>query len=149
MSDRAFDISAAGMAMHRAEMDAISLRLASAGAAAAPRSSSSGSTSEEAPLAIPQSMTFASVLDGLMGDGEPSFDDAGFDAEWPESDAGTFGGGAALALTSPRDASGSGPDDSISQMVALVAAGRAYDADVSALQAAKQMDVEAIDVDRQ
>jgi len=32
--------------------------------------------------------------------------------------------------------------------VSLVAAGRAYDADVAALQAAKQMDVEAIDVDR-
>ena len=38
--------------------------------------------------------------------------------------------------------------DPIGQMIALVAAGRAYDADVAALQAAKQMDVEASDIDK-
>ena len=38
--------------------------------------------------------------------------------------------------------------DPIQQMVSLVAAGRAYDGDVAALQAAKQMDVEAIQVDQ-
>jgi flagellar basal-body rod protein FlgC len=41
------------------------------------------------------------------------------------------------------------PDvDPIEQMIALVASGRAYDADVSMLQAAKQMDLEAADIDR-
>ena len=41
------------------------------------------------------------------------------------------------------------PDvDPIEQMVAMVASGRAYDADVSMLQAAKQMDLEAADIDR-
>ena len=38
--------------------------------------------------------------------------------------------------------------DPIGQMIALVATGRAYDADVAALQAAKQMDVEASDIDK-
>jgi flagellar basal-body rod protein FlgC len=41
------------------------------------------------------------------------------------------------------------PDvDPIQEMVQLVASGRAYDADVSMLQAAKQMDVEAADIER-
>lgn len=41
------------------------------------------------------------------------------------------------------------PDvDPISQMVGLIAAGRAYDADVAVLQGAKQMDVAALDIDR-
>jgi hypothetical protein len=59
--------------------------------------------------------------------------------------------GVALAgiLTEPSASSGGAADvDPIGQMVSLVSAGRAYDADVAALQAAKQMDVEAIDVDR-
>ncbi|HZV79973.1 MAG TPA: flagellar basal body rod protein FlgC [Candidatus Binatus sp.] len=38
--------------------------------------------------------------------------------------------------------------DPIAQMIGLVSAGRSYDADVSALQAAKQMDVEAIDIEQ-
>ncbi|MDQ6779658.1 MAG: flagellar basal body protein [Candidatus Eremiobacteraeota bacterium] len=38
--------------------------------------------------------------------------------------------------------------DSIGQMVALVAAGRGYDADVAVLQSAKQMDLEASDIAR-
>ena len=37
--------------------------------------------------------------------------------------------------------------DPISQMIGLIAAGRAYDADVSALQAVKQMDVQAANCD--
>jgi flagellar basal-body rod protein FlgC len=41
------------------------------------------------------------------------------------------------------------PDvDPIQEMVELVASGRAYDANVSMLQAAKQMDVEAADIER-
>ncbi len=41
------------------------------------------------------------------------------------------------------------PDvDPIQQMIGLVASGRAYDADVSMLQAAKQMDLAATDIDR-
>lgn len=41
------------------------------------------------------------------------------------------------------------PDvDPIQQMVALVGSGRAYDANVSMLQAAKQMDMEAADIAR-
>jgi len=38
--------------------------------------------------------------------------------------------------------------DPIAQMIGLITAGRAYDADVAALQGAKQMDVEADDIDR-
>ncbi|MBV8595186.1 MAG: hypothetical protein JOZ50_02940 [Candidatus Eremiobacteraeota bacterium] len=38
--------------------------------------------------------------------------------------------------------------DPIQEMVQLVSSGRAYDADVSMLQAAKQMDLEAADIDR-
>jgi len=38
--------------------------------------------------------------------------------------------------------------DPIQEMVELVSSGRAYDADVSMLQAAKQMDLEAADIDR-
>ncbi len=38
--------------------------------------------------------------------------------------------------------------DPIKEMVALIAAGRSYEADVAALQGAKQMDMEALDIDR-
>ena len=70
-----------------------------------------------------------------------------------ESDASpqyTYDPGNPLAIAAgPRKGFAATPDvDPIEQMVSLVSTGRAYDADVAALQAAKQMDVEAVDVDR-
>ncbi|HET9343303.1 MAG TPA: flagellar basal body protein [Candidatus Eremiobacteraceae bacterium] len=149
MSASAFDIAASGMAAHRAEMDLIAENIANAGI---PRD---GSTFRpRAPVLEPAGEgSFASALDSALGSyptGSLAFDDTyGVDDGDSAFGFALFGGGVpepvrvASIVSKPA-----GGDDSIDQMVSLVAAGRAYDADVAALQAAKQMDVEAIDVDR-
>ena len=151
MTASAFDIAASGMAAHRAEMDLIAENIANAGIARA-----DGTTYQpRAQVLEPAGAdSFASVLDSALGSyptgslapDEPGGVDDG-DAAFGLA---LFGEGAPApvrvgAIVSKPD---SGDDDSIDEMVSLVAAGRAYDADVAALQAAKQMDVEAIDVDR-
>jgi len=144
MSDPAFAIAAAGMAAHRSAMDAIARNLANAGAA------SVGSTPDRPrQLFATPTATFADALDdadGFMDFGDLPFDGAGSigDSDFRFDPANPFALAASEAPGGPAPAA----DDSIGQMVALVAAGRAYDADVAALQAAKQMDVEAIDMDR-
>jgi len=151
MTASAFDIAASGMAAHRAEMDLIAENIANAGTSRADGTA----FHPRAPVVEPAGdSSFASALDSAMG----SYPTGGFSLDDTDGvgDGDTafgfalFGDGApapvrvASIVTKP----GSGADDSIDQMVSLVAAGRAYDADVAALQAAKQMDVEAIDVDR-
>jgi flagellar basal body rod protein FlgC len=84
-------------------------------------------------------LTFADALDAAASDS--SF--VAFDGDGFEDESGPLAGVRLAGI-----AEGDGPPDPIGQMVSLVSAGRAYDADVAALQAAKQMDVEAIDVDR-
>lgn len=164
MSASAFDIAASGMAAHRAEMDVIAANIANAETTRA-----SGATpyrarqavfepSETSPFAAAlYDATSVSALDG--GDG---FDvDSGDDFPQGVRFAGTvesaatpryrYDPGNPLAIAAgPQRGFVAEPDvDPIEQMVSLVSAGRAYDADVAVLQAAKQMDVEAVDVDRQ
>ncbi|HEY7992676.1 MAG: flagellar basal body rod protein FlgC [Candidatus Eremiobacterales bacterium] len=151
MTASAFDIAASGMAAHRAEMDLIAENIANSGIARADGTP----FRPRAPVLAPAGDgSFASALESALGY-EPNagfaFDDMkGVDEGDSAFGFAMFGGGAPepVRVASIVSKTGAGGDDSIDQMVSLVAAGRAYDADVAALQAAKQMDVEAIDVDR-
>lgn len=144
MTDAAFEIAAGGMAAERSAMDVIARNLAGGGT-----SNGSGSVSGLGRSAfVPAS--FSSALDDAMSMG------GSVDIDMPFADrlqvafigegADLDGSGGDVAHPPSSDAP---PDaDPIGQMIALVAAGRAYDADVAALQAAKQMDVEASDIDK-
>lgn len=148
MSASAFDIAASGMAAHRAEMDLIAENIANAGVS---RADGSQYRPRVPVFEAAGDTSFASALETAIGaDPSGAFASNPFD----ESDS-TFGfapfderAPQPVRLAGVSESSASETDDSIGQMVSLVAAGRAYDADVAALQAAKQMDVEAIDVDR-
>jgi flagellar basal-body rod protein FlgC len=135
-SASAFDIAASGMAAQRIQMDVIAANLANADARRSDGAPYSPQTAvfESADLTDPAT-SFTDVLDAATSDGfeQISFDDA----------SGPAGVRFAGLVDHPNE-----PADPISQMIALVSAGRAYDADVSALQAAKQMDIEAIDIER-
>jgi len=130
----AFDIAASGMAAQRTQMDVIAANLANAdvrrsdGTPYRPQTAVFESTS-----APDSSASFADALEVASGD---SFEQISFD------DTTAPAGVRFAGLVEHPDE----PADPISQMIALVSTGRAYDADVSALQAAKQMDVEAIDI---
>ena len=131
MSASAFDIAAAGMAAHRAQMDRIAENIANAGMSRPP-------VGAPFPMQSPATQagdgfSFAAALDSAVGDDATEF---------------PFADDAFAAAPQPLQPSLDADADPIEQMVSLVATGRAYDADVAALQAAKQMDVEAIDVDR-
>lgn len=131
MSASAFDIAAAGMAAHRAQMDRIAENIAGAGTMRPPGGAPFLTGSPAAGAA--DAFLFAAALDSAVG-----HDDADF----------AFADDTFAIAPRPLRPSLDGDADPIEQMVSLVATGRAYDADVAALQAAKQMDVEAIDVDR-
>jgi flagellar basal-body rod protein FlgC len=132
----AFDIAASGMSAQRTQMDVIAANLANAdvrrpdGAPYRPQTAVFASTSTLNP-----SPTFAEALDEAASDG---FEQISFDE-------GSLPTGVRFAGLVERAGE---PADSVSQMIALISAGRAYDADVSALQAAKQMDTEAIDIEQ-
>jgi len=133
----AFDIAATGMAAQRTQMDVIAANLANADVRRSDGVPYRAQTAvfEPANPAEEAPDSFAAMLDVASGGG---FDDVSFDdAPVPE--------GVRLAGYAERP---NEPVDAISQMIALVSAGRAYDADVSALQAAKQMDVETIDIEQ-
>jgi flagellar basal-body rod protein FlgC len=129
----AFDIAASGMAAQRIQMDVIAQNLANANV--------------ERTDGVPFRARSA-VFEVATEPDSPSggaFDIA-FDDESGLPAGVRFAG---LVEQPPQAYAGHvGTDsvDPISQMIGLVAAGRAYDADVSALQAAKQMDVEAADI---
>jgi flagellar basal-body rod protein FlgC len=130
----AFDIASSGMAAQRTQMDVIAANLANADA----RRSDGVPYRPQSAVFESTDLTgssFADALDAAAGDGfeQISFDDASV----------ATGVRFAGLVENPNE-----PADPISQMIALVSAGRAYDADVSALQAAKQMDIEAIDIER-
>jgi flagellar basal-body rod protein FlgC len=157
--DSAFEVAASGMAAHRAEMDVIAENLANASTARA--DGSAPYRSRTAVFERADGDAFEDALDSAVGDpdfGMPS----GLDDDDPAAGvrlAGVVESGGPpqlrfdpanpLAIASgPRQGYVEMPDvDPIGQMVALVSAGRAYDADVAALQAAKQMDVEAVEMD--
>jgi flagellar basal-body rod protein FlgC len=150
MSD-AFDIAASGMAAHRAQLDVIAENLANANSVGA------NGVPYRARMALIEPLetagdpldaggfSFADALDAATGDSGP---DAFFDLDASAQPAAVRVAGIVDSASGPRDAASGAGVDPIGQMVELLATGRAYDADVAALQAAKQMDVEAVDVDR-
>lgn len=149
-----FDIAASGMAAQRIQMDVIAQNLANANV-----SRSDGQVFRPQTAVFAPSNSFADEPDAS------AFDDFAVTVD-DSSDAAPTGvqfAGLVDAANDPQYhydpgnplATASGPlkgfvetsdVDPISQMVGLVGASRAYDADVSALQAAKQMDVESIDI---
>jgi flagellar basal-body rod protein FlgC len=150
MSD-AFDIAASGMAAHRAQLDVIAENLANAnsvGANGAPYRARTALIEPLETVADPLDggdFSFADALDAATGD---SASDAFFDLDVPAQPAAVRVAGIVDSASGPRGSASAAGVDPIGQMVELLATGRAYDADVAALQAAKQMDVEAVDVDR-
>lgn len=142
MSDEAFDIAANGMAAQRVAMDGIARRIAGVG--------SSPSFAQPADLQfVPAS--FSSALDDALAIGGP--DDVGETSDDNVLAAMQTGEWAADVSASPFATAGEragtvANDDPIGAMVSLISAGRAYDANVASLQAAKQMDVEASDIDK-
>lgn len=130
----AFDIAASGMSAQRMRMDVIASNLANADVTRTDGTPYRPQTAVfESSTAINPSISFADALDEAASDGfeQISFDD------------GSLPSGVRFAGLVERPGE---PADPVSQMIALISAGRAYDADVSALQAAKQMDIEAIDI---
>jgi len=159
MTASAFDIAAAGMSAHRAEMDVIAENLANANTertdAAAPYREKTAvfESPDESPFAFALDAATDDLDVGIGDDGGPSPPAGPIFAGVAQSDASPqyrFDPSNPLAIAvGPRRGFVALPDvDPIAQMVDLVGAGRAYDADVAALQAAKQMDVEAVEVDR-
>jgi flagellar basal-body rod protein FlgC len=136
-SASAFDIAASGMTAQRTQMDVIAANLANADVRRSDGVPYRAQTAvfEASNPAEEARDSFAAMLDVASGG---SFDDLSLD-DAPVPEGVRFAGYAVR----PNE-----PVDAISQMIALVSAGRAYDADVSALQAAKQMDVETIDIEQ-
>ncbi|MBV8172182.1 MAG: flagellar basal body rod protein FlgC [Candidatus Eremiobacteraeota bacterium] len=150
----AFDIAASGMAAQRLSMDVIAANLANANVqrpdgdvyqplmpSFAPADDANGSTLLAADDdldvamsddALPAGVRFAGMV---RQQSEPVYR---LDPENPLAAA----SGPHKGYVETSDV------DPIAQMVGLVSAGRSYDANVSALQAAKQMDVEAIDIEQ-
>jgi len=146
MSDAAFDIAAGGMAVQRSAMDLIAENLAGVPAGRA----DAGGSSVERPAFMPAS--FSSALDDALALTDSSDINMPIDEDtgWNFTSASASSGddtALANAFTPAAGVSRSGIDP-IGQMIALISTGRAYDADVAALQAAKQMDVEASDIDK-
>jgi flagellar basal-body rod protein FlgC len=159
--DDIYAIAASGMAAQRTQMDVIADNLANAGVV---RADGGVYRSKTAVLASESSFEPAMRF-ALLGD-------AAADSDFSLADAGEMDGPSGVTVADIVDderrpqyrfdpgnpfAAKTGahagyvelPDvDPIQQMVALVGSGRAYDADVSMLQAAKQMDMEAADIAR-
>ncbi len=163
MSDAAsaFDIAASGMAAQRAQMDVIAENLANANIAVA-----DGRAPYRSKIAVFEPASpFSQALQLAAGDDfEIEFPALGADDD-PEPRgvrlAGVFEGSLApsptlLPASAPPAAPGGARKgigalsdvDPIEQMIGLIVAGRAYDANVAALQAAKQMEIEAADIGR-
>jgi len=152
MSLSAFDIAASGMAVHRAEMDVIAQNIANAGTTRAGGAPYRDRQVVAEPI---EQDSFASIFDDAVSmDGDGDLPEGVRIAGIVESDAPPQyrldpGNPFAIAQGPRRGFVAETDVDPIEQMVSLVSTGRAYDADVAALQAAKQMDVEAIGVDGQ
>ena len=161
MSDL-YNIAASGMAVQRMQMDLIAENLANAGVVRA-----DGSVFHPKTAVVQSGSSFEAAL-REAGAGSDEDDDAyfSFDGDAPV----LAPQGVSVASIIERDqggqfrydpgnpfASKSGPHkgyvslpnvDPIEEMIALISSGRTYDANVSMLQAAKQMDLEAADVGR-
>lgn len=161
MSDpmRAFDIAASGMSAQRIQMDVIAQNLANANVERADGVPFRARSAlfEPASVGMQSAADFEQTLAAAAGDFDVSLDDddgepagvrlAGL-IEQPTQPQYRYDPGNPLAVTSGAHAGYVETDaiDPIAQMIGLITAGRAYDADVSALQAAKQMDVQAADI---
>lgn len=161
MSD-VYEIAASGMAAQRTQMDLIADNLANAGVVRA-----DGGVFRPKTAVLTSEPTFEPLLRSAALRGDDSFGEFAF-AEADDMSGEPAGAVVAEIVEQPRGPqyrfdpgnpfavkSGSHkgfvtlPDiDPIEQMVALVSSGRAYDANVSMLQAAKQMDIEAADIGR-
>ncbi|HLN47832.1 MAG TPA: flagellar basal body rod protein FlgC [Magnetospirillaceae bacterium] len=150
----AFDIAASGMAAQRLSMDVIAQNLANANVQQA-----DGSVYRARAAMFEPSASFSDAMQSAVdAEFNVSFDDDATPAgvrfagliEQPSVAAYRLDPSNPLALAAgPHKGYVEVSDvDPIAQMVGLVAAGRTYDADVSALQAAKQMDTEAIDIEQ-
>jgi flagellar basal-body rod protein FlgC len=142
MSDEAFDIAASGMEAQRVAMDEIAQRIAGTGSAV---SSSPSGSSEFVPASFSGALDTALAIGGPDDVGETAGDDEPAMLQTDEWAADVNDG--SFSATNERGVAASG-DDPIGAMISLVSAGRAYDANVASLQAAKQMDVEASDIDK-
>jgi len=156
-----YEIATSGMAAQRMQMDLIAANLANAGVVRA-----DGGVFHPKTAVLTSSSAFEPVLrTAALGDGEDSFGEFAFADEPADAQAGVTVADIVTQERGPQYRFDPGnpfaakggahkgyvmlPDvDPIEQMVALVASGRAYDADVSMLQAAKQMDMEAADIGR-
>ena len=155
----AFDIAASGMSAQRVQMDVIAQNLADAniertdGVPFRARTAIFETASGDALSAD----DFTRSLAAATGDFDVSLGDDNTEAvgvrlagliEQTAQPRYRYDPGNPLAATSGAHAGYVETDaiDPISQMIGLITAGRAYDADVSALQAAKQMDLEAADL---
>lgn len=160
MSD-IYDIASSGMAAERTQMDVIALNLANAGVPRADGAVFHAQTavleqaqpfeaSFKSALAVSSDDDFSDLAFGESESAQPSGVEVADVVERPDPPQYRFDPGNPFAA---RSGAHKGyvalPDvDPIEQMVALVSAGRAYDANVSMLSAAKQMDLETVDIDR-
>jgi len=162
----AYDIAASGMAARRIELDLIASNLANSSTTLA---ENGRPYQAKAALFAPseetyESSAFSQIFDNALAGATEPWSDSFFDG-----DGGRPRGVELAAIVDRSDppqyrfdpgnpfAARAGAHkgyvalpavDPIKEMVALIAAGRSYDADVAVLQGAKQMDMEALDIDR-
>lgn len=156
MANDIYTIAASGMAAQQTQMDLIAANLANvtssrtSGGPYHTRTAILQSATpfseefEQARLATP--FTQALWLQPL-GNGF-ALDESGSDEGWAPAPGVEIAGIVEQSPASSNHDQGQSDVDPIEQMVALVAAGRSYDANVAVLQAAKQMDMEASDISR-
>ncbi len=159
MSD-VYAIAASGMAAQRTQMDLIAENLANAGVVRA-----DGGAFHARTAVLQSASPFEPVLSTALDFDDAGSGELGFDGDAADDTAGVAVADVVERASAPQYrfdpgnpfAAKSGarkgyvtlPDvDPIEQMISLVASGRAYDADVAMLAAAKQMDSEAADIGR-
>jgi flagellar basal-body rod protein FlgC len=160
MSD-VYEIAASGMSAQRTQMDLIAQNLANAGLPRADGSFYQPKVAVFAPAGAIESSfdsAFGEALDGALSDvaldGEQPVQPAGVEVaaivDRPGAVQYRFDPGNPFAATSGAHKGyvALGDVDPIAQMADLISTGRAYDADVSVLSAAKLMDAEAADIGR-
>lgn len=148
MASDAYAIAASGMAAQQTQMDLIAANLANVSTIR----TAGGGPYHPRTAVLQTSGAFADELQAAQGSGGDDFlITAGLtlDAEdWQQPQGVEVAAIVEDAASSPNATRNETGVDPIEQMVALVAAGRSYDANVAVLQAAKQMDMEASDISR-
>ena len=137
----AFDIAASGMAAQQTELDVIAQNLANAQSVDA----QTGAPYRQRSVLLEPTLAFGAALRNAVDDFSISLD-----GDDPQPQGVRI---AAIVEGAPHSVPRQGnvratSVDPIEQMTSLIATGRAYDANVAMLQAAKQMEVEAADIDR-